>query len=249
MSIWSSCEPCNKLGRSFYCCSRQVPVKNRSSWMCPWRLECCRRRLKAFECKMTLCKLTSCWLCRAHACSLALRTSRPPVWKTTLKNITGKWHQTAFTLQRFYTLGQMPGCRFIQYVFLLPFFCGVRKSLRARIRKCPFLNSLPWFPVAEHGREPSQHWVQLPNNGVGQVHLRQREGRGAEPGGDCRHVRPHQPNQEADFCRQCHHESRQQSHRSERYVRRGQLHLLAIDHDSVWTWRPWTVYFCLENCQ
>lgn len=77
-----------------------------------------------------LCKLTSCWLCCAHACSLAPRTSRPPVWKTTLKNITGKldltccYWRTVFTLLRFSTSGHMADC-----VLLLPFFLLSKKSV------------------------------------------------------------------------------------------------------------------------
>lgn len=70
--------------------------------------------------------------------------------------------------------------------------------------------------VAEHGCESGQHRVQLPHHGVRQVYLHQGEGRGPEPGGDCGHVWPHQPHQEAHLCRQRHHESCQQSHRPER---------------------------------
>lgn len=78
-----------------------------------------------------------------------------------------------------------------------------------------------WFDVgpvsvAEHGREPGQHRVQLSHHGVRQVHLHQREGGGPEPGGNRGHVRPHQPDQEAHLCRQRHHEPCQQSHRTER---------------------------------
>lgn len=126
--------------------------------------------------------------------------------------------------------------------FSVHIFC-IHPTLCKKIQtslKLYFSKPCLWFPVAEHGCEPSQHWVQLPDHGVRQVHLCQREGGGAEPGGDCRHVRPHQPNQEAHLCRQCHHESCQQSHRSERYVRRvkregGQPHFLATVNDSVWT--------------
>lgn len=103
-----------------------VPLKIRPlQWMR-------QTKKQLWECKMMLCKLTSCWLCCAHACSLAPRTSRPPVWKTTLKNITGKldptccYCRTVFTLLRFSTSGQMADCC---CVFLLPFFLLSKKSV------------------------------------------------------------------------------------------------------------------------
>lgn len=70
--------------------------------------------------------------------------------------------------------------------------------------------------VAEPWGEPSQHWVQLPDDGVWQVHLYSGEGRRPGPGGYHRHEWPYKPNQASHFCRQCHHESDQQGHRFER---------------------------------
>lgn len=109
-----------------------------------------------------LCKLTSCWLRCAHACSLAPRTSRPPVWKTTLKNITGKldptccYWRTVFTLLRFSTSGQMADCC---CVFLLPFFLLSKKSvvLHETVPRKSFSPACTFVVTAVESKTEQQH--------------------------------------------------------------------------------------------
>lgn len=70
--------------------------------------------------------------------------------------------------------------------------------------------------AADAGSESRQHQLQLSDDGVGPLHLHQRESGWAEPGGHRRPERPHQPHPPANHSGQRHHEPGQQSHRSER---------------------------------
>lgn len=70
--------------------------------------------------------------------------------------------------------------------------------------------------AADAGSESRQHQLQLSDDGVGPLHLHQRESGWAEPGGHRRPERPHQPHPPANHSGQRHHEPGQQSHRAER---------------------------------
>lgn len=71
-------------------------------------------------------------------------------------------------------------------------------------------------PAAGSGSESGQHQLQLPDHGVGPLHLHPGEGGRAEPGGHRRPERSDQPDPPADHGRQRHHEPGEQSHRAER---------------------------------
>ena len=66
----------------------------------------------------------------------------------------------------------------------------------------------------EPGHQSGKHWLQHADHGVGQVHLHPGEGGRAGAGGDHRHGRPQHAHPQAHLCRQCHHEPRQQGHRT-----------------------------------
>ena len=69
----------------------------------------------------------------------------------------------------------------------------------------------------ESGHQCRQHRIQHPDHGVGQVHLREGEGRWPGPGGHHRPQRLRKPHQTTHLCRLSYHEPCQQGHCPQRW--------------------------------